>query len=65
MGVRPVCRRGEAWEPAVNRIGKAVRGCVIGEDSSGSPWGSLMMRVAWQFCPSEARQVAALQAWAS
>lgn len=26
MGVRPVCQRGEAWEPAVNRIGKAVPG---------------------------------------
>lgn len=26
MGVRPVCQRGEAQEPALNRIGKAVLG---------------------------------------
>lgn len=26
MGARPVCQRGEAWEPALNRIGKAVPG---------------------------------------
>lgn len=65
MGVRPVCQRGEVWEPAFNPIGKAVPGLRHLGNGSDSLWGSLVMCAAWHLCPREARQVAALQAQAS
>lgn len=54
MGTRRQCQCGKALQPAFNWLGKAVRARGPWEH----PWlpaGPLMIRTAWQLCPSAAR----------